>query len=181
MNPIQIDDRTMLRRIRLSDAEGMYKLIDSQRDYLGRWLPFIPFTQSADDSRAFIESVLAEPEENGNFVFAILVDGEFAGTIGLKSTDRSNLKTEIGYWLGEQYQGRGIISKSARALCNIAFNMLGMNRIQICCAIGNSKSSNIPKRLGFIYEGTERDGERKADDTYHDIEVYSLLKSEFDK
>ena len=102
MNPIQIDDRTMLRRIRLSDAEGMYKLIDSQRDYLGRWLPFIPFTQSADDSRAFIESVLAEPEENGNFVFAILVDGEFAGTIGLKSTDSSNLKTEIGYWLGEE-------------------------------------------------------------------------------
>lgn len=178
-NVIHINDNTILRPIRMSDAEGMFALIDSQREYLGQWLPFIPFTRSADDSLAFIESVLSEPEENGNHVFAILVDGKFAGTIGLKDTDRINLRTEIGYWLGEQHQGRGIVTAAAREMCRLAFGPLGMNRVQIKCAVGNSKSSNIPKRLGFLYEGTERDGERKADGSYHDVEVYSLLRPEF--
>ena len=54
-----------------------------------------------------------------------------------------------------------------------------MNRIQIQCAVGNTKSSNIPRRLGFTLEGIARAGELQADGRFSDIEVYSLLREEY--
>jgi ribosomal-protein-serine acetyltransferase len=53
-----------------------------------------------------------------------------------------------------------------------------MNRIQIRCGVGNTKSSAIPRRLGFTYEGTERCGERH-NNSYIDLEVFSILKKEW--
>ncbi|MFV0598592.1 MAG: GNAT family N-acetyltransferase, partial [Bacteroidales bacterium] len=54
-----------------------------------------------------------------------------------------------------------------------------INRIQIKCAVGNIPSKNVPKRLGFVFEGIEREGELLSSGVYTDIEVYSKLKSEF--
>ena len=87
-----------------------------------------------------------------------------------------NRITEIGYWLSEKAQGKGIMTRAVKKLIAFAFEERGMNRIVIKCAVGNTKSKNIPKRLGFTYEGTERDGELLAGGIYTDIEVYSLLK-----
>ncbi len=99
--------------------------------------------------------------------------------MGFKDTDRANRKTEIGYWLGEAYQGRGIMTRSVEALCGVAFGVLGLNRVQIQCAVGNSRSSAIPRRLGFTLEGIARAGELQADGRFSDIEVYSLLREEY--
>lgn len=172
---IEISDNVFLREIELSDSQDMFYLIDSQREYLGEWLPFVPFTASVADSEEFIRSVTEIPAERREPVFAIIADGKFAGTIGFKDTDQGNLRTEIGYWLGRQYQGKGIITTAVRKMCDYAFGDRGINRVQIKCAVGNAKSSNIPKRLGFCFEGIERDGERKADGSFRDIEVYSKL------
>ncbi len=172
---IDINETTYLRLLELSDAQEMFLLIDSQREYLGEWLPFIPFTTGPADSEAFIRSVVEAPAERRELVFAIITDGKFAGTIGFKDTDMGNLRSEIGYWLGEQHQGSGIITTAVKKMCDYAFNERGIKRMQIKCAVGNYKSSNIPKRLGFIFEGVERAGERKADGSFHDIEVYSKL------
>jgi ribosomal-protein-serine acetyltransferase len=63
-------------------------------------------------------------------------------------------------------------------MINLAFRNMEMNRIQIRCGVGNEKSSAIPRRLGFKYEGTERNGERH-NQRYIDLEVFSLLKHEW--
>lgn len=73
----------------------------------------------------------------------------------------------------------GVITKSVNKLCEFAFRELEINRIQIKCAVGNIPSKNIPKRLGFVFEGIEREGELLSGGIYTDIEVYSKLKSEF--
>jgi ribosomal-protein-serine acetyltransferase len=70
------------------------------------------------------------------------------------------------------------VTRSVERLCDFAFNELGINRIQIKCAVGNSASSNIPKRLGFIFEGIEREGELLSNGFFTDLEVYSKLKHE---
>lgn len=59
------------------------------------------------------------------------------------------------------------------------FEGLELNRVQIKCAVGNTPSSNIPKRLGFQFEGIERAGELFTEGSFADIEVYSLLKNEY--
>lgn len=176
---ITLNDNITLKALDRKDAKHIFETIDSQRAYLGKWLPFVAFTMSESDSQAFVDATLSIPSDRQEFTFTINVDGQFAGLIGLKSTDTENLNTEIGYWLAEQYQGKGIISKSVSALCEYAFNNMKMNRIVIKCAVGNTRSSNIPKRLGFKFEGIEREAERTAEGSFFDIEVYSLLQREF--
>jgi ribosomal-protein-serine acetyltransferase len=100
--------------------------------------------------------------------------------IGFKSTDLLNKRKEIGYWISEPYQKQGIVTKSVDILCAFAFNEMGMNRVQIKCAVGNTASIQIPLRLGFSYEGIERQGELLSGNEFTDLEVYSKLKCEID-
>ncbi|MDL2228598.1 GNAT family N-acetyltransferase, partial [Odoribacter sp. OttesenSCG-928-L07] len=83
------------------------------------------------------------------------------------------------YWLSADYQKKGIVTQCVEFMVGHAFNKLNLNRIQIKCAVGNIKSSNIPKRLNFKFEGIEREGEYYDDDLFFDIEVYSILKKEW--
>lgn len=167
-----------LREIALNDADAIFQTIDTQRDYLGQWLPFVTLTQSVDFTRSFIQSILDTPYEVREHTFVVLYEGEFAGLVGFRDTDRANRKTEIGYWLSEPYQHKGIVTKAVQTLITFAFEALAMNRIQIRCAVGNTPSRRIPIRLGFQFEGVERAGELFPDGRFRDLEVYSLLKQE---
>ena len=160
---IPVTQQISLRSLSLDDASEIFETIDSQREHLGKWLPFVLFTKRVEDTEAFIKSVLETPKELYNHTFAIRYMDNFAGVIGLRSSDYLNKKTEIGYWLSKEYEGKGIVSKSVQALTEFVFNELKMNRIQIRCATENIKSNNIPKRLGFSFEGVERAGELLSD------------------
>ncbi len=70
------------------------------------------------------------------------------------------------------------MTKSVEMLCDFAFKVMGINRVQIKCAVGNNPSSNVPKRLGFKFEGIERDGELLTGNVFVDLEIYSILKSD---
>lgn len=175
---IKVDAEIELRQLERTDSEDIYKTIDSQREYLGKWLPFVEFTKKLSDTEKFVDSVVNAPEDRFEHVFAIRKRNKFAGLIGFKDTDKLNKKTEIGYWLSQQYQKQGIITKSVDKLCGFAFNKLGINRIQIKCAVGNKSSINIPKRLGFIFEGIERQGELLTGNIFTDLEIYSRLKND---
>ncbi len=176
---IRVSKEITLREIDLLDSEDVFNTVTGQREYLGKWLPFVEFTKEIGDTQEFIKSVTSTPEDLKEFVFVILYKNVFAGLAGFKSTDRLNKKTEIGYWLSEGFQKKGIMTRSVKAMLKLAFEELDINRIQIKCAVGNIPSSSIPKRLGFKLEGIERDGELFPDGSFKDLEVYSLLKNEF--
>ncbi len=175
---IEVREDLVLKQIELEDAIDIFNTINSQREYLRKWLPFVDFTKELKDSQSFVSSVINVSEEDREFLFVIHHNDLFAGLIGFKGTDKLNKKTEIGYWLSENYQKKGIITESVKALLHFAFYELSINRVQIKCAVGNIPSKNIPKRLGFKLEGIERDGELLADNQFTDIEVYSLIKKD---
>lgn len=56
------------------------------------------------------------------------------------------------YWLAEDFQGRGIMSDTLRVVIEYVFAELELHRIEITCAVGNDKSSALPKKLGFTFE-----------------------------
>lgn len=168
-----------LREIVLEDAAAIYQAIDTHRDYLRIWLPFVDNMRSVADEEAFLKNVLSVPAERYEPVFGIWNDrNEICGLIGFHFTDFTNHRTEIGYWLLPEYQHRGIVTTSIRKLCQWAVEEKGMKRIQIRCATGNVASNGIPIRLGFHHEGIERAGELLSSGEYADINVYSRLKEE---
>lgn len=181
MEVIHVSENIRLKPLEESDAPYIFETIDREREYLGEWLPFVPFTKTEDDSLAFVRSVFSTPESYREMVYCMQYEERFVGLIGLKFTpaDKANRRTEIGYWLSESYQKKGIVTRSVEKLLEYAFDELDLNRVQINCAVGNTKSSNIPKRLGFTFEGVARAGELHADRMFLDIEMYSLLKQEW--
>ena len=175
MRILKVNDDIELRELSTNDIMPIFTAIDTQREYLREWLPFVDYTKQPSDTEAFVNSVISKADSDLNT--AIYYKGEFAGLIGFKDTDKGNKRTEIGYWLSFPYQGKGIITQSCKKLIEYAFTELDINRVQIRVAKNNLKSSRIPEKLGFTDEGTESDGELLLSG-FTDIKVYSLLKSD---
>ncbi len=178
MEKLTIDDSTFLEKLNLTHVEPIFHAIDQNRVFLRKWLPFVDFTHKISDTEKFVKSVIAKVSSNRDEVYVIWYKFEFAGLIGFKDIDRVNDKLEIGYWLIQKMTRKGIASEATRKMVNLAFRNMDINRIVIRCGVGNEKSSAIPKRLGFTFEGIERNGERH-NQSYIDLEVFSLLRSEW--
>ncbi len=130
------------------------------------------------DTRAFIKHSLEKFAANNGLAAGIWFRGKLAGVIGLHWIDWANRSTYIGYWLAASQQGRGLVTRAGRALVDYAFVELGLNRVEIRCAVKNKKSRAIPERLGFEAEGINRQAEWLYDH-YVDLVVYGLLISEY--
>ncbi len=178
MEKLTIDEYSFLEKLTLSHTELIFNAIDQNRTFLRKWLPFVDFTRKLADTERFVRSVIEKVVSNRDEVYVIWYNHEFAGLIGFKDIDHINDKIEIGYWLIEKMTGKGIATAAARKMVNLAFRNMDMNRVVIRCGVGNERSSAIPRRLGFSFEGIERNGERH-NHIYIDLEVYSLLKSEW--
>jgi len=174
---IPIAEGLYLRPAVVTDAPSLYWLIDKQRPYLRQWLPFIDASQEVSDTEIFLQYVTAKGNTQDK-VFVIMYQHEVSGLISFKAIDYQHRKLEIGYYLSEQQQGKGIMRRSCQALVNYAFERMGMNRIQIKVGVGNFRSSNIPKKLGFRMEGVQREAEF-LNGQFHNLEVYSLLQREW--
>lgn len=178
MFEIPVDEDIMLRRVRLESAARIFGAIDRNRGHLGPWLPFVDATARVSDTENFIRSVIESNGPKKDLVYEILVGDEFAGLVALKEIDLHNRKTELGYWITAAHAGRGIMTRSVRALLDYAFVELKMQRVQLKAGIGNTRSVMIAERLGFVFEGIERRGE-KLSERFADLQVYSMLKEEW--
>lgn len=173
-----IDGNVSLKLIEMKDAIRVFELINKSRPYLRQWLPWLDSTMTVEDTKAFIQGCLHGYVQNHSMTTAILYKGEIVGIAGFNSISWENMTTSIGYWLGEGYQGKGIMTKVAKALTNYAFTYLQLNKVEIRAAEGNKKSRSIPERLGFIIEGKIRQAEWLYDH-YVDHIVYGILASEW--
>ena len=167
-----------LRLLETGDAPVLYDLIERCREYLAEWLPWVPHVVDAEGCRSFIESVRNQNAAENGFSAGIWRDRELLGVIGLHYIDKANRITSIGYWLGEQYQGQGIMTRSCRELVDYVFADLGLNRVEIRCAVANRKSRAIPERLNFAQEGLLREAEL-LNGSFVEAALYSVLAKEW--
>lgn len=174
-----VDDEIELKILEPRFAEELYDLSNRNRIYLREWLPWVDETKSADETRSFIDVTLKQLGANNGFHCGIFYKNTIVGCVGFHYIDWENKKTSIGYWLGAEYQGLGIMTIACKALISHAFLELKLNRIEIRAGVYNSKSRAIPERLGFINEGTTRQAEWLYD-RYIDHVIYGILSSDWD-
>ena len=172
---LKVNAEILLKEIGLEEVEVIFHTIDRDRKYLGEWLPFVDETRKVDYTHQHVANYLHS--DRIDVTFAIYYKTVFAGIIGLKDTDLHNKKTEIGYWLAESFQHKGIITLSCAAMIQYVFHEMHLNRIQLKAATGNIKSQNVAVRLGFTREGIERENELHSRG-FVDLIVYSLLKAD---
>ncbi len=172
---IPVKDAVYLYPLSIEDVLIIYKTIDRERDYLREWLPFVDETTHIDFTRAYVQNVL----DTNQIQYSIYEGKTFMGLIGFSHMDKADKKAEIGYWISERQQGRGIVTHSVKKLLEIAFSELELNSVRIKVAVGNEKSQKIPERLNFKQEGIEREGLLLATKEFTDLAVYSMLKREY--
>lgn len=139
--------RLILRPWRDDDAENLYKYAsDKDVGIPAGWLPHT----SIEYSREIIRTVFSATE-----IYAVCLkdDGKAIGCVGLHRNDiaESDDEYELGYWLGKEFWGMGIIPEASRELIRYAFEDLGMKRIWCGHYEGNVKSRRVMEKLGFVY------------------------------
>ena len=174
---IIIEDNLKLQLVNESHSAQLFSLVNSSREHLREWLPWVDFAISVDNTKDFIKSSHIRLSDNNGFDCAIIKEDSILGIIGLHKIDHANKITSIGYWLGDSCQGQGFMTKACKALTDYCFDSLCLNRVEIKCAVDNIKSQAIPQRLDFKKEGIIRQAEL-LNGKFVDHYLYSKLKSD---
>ncbi len=175
---LELDGGLFLRQPTLGDAPILFATVSRHRDDLRAWLPWVDSTQSVSDTIDFIESSLDKRAAGEAFVYGIWQDLDFRGVIDIHAVDPVNASAQVGYWLKPSARGFGHVTLAAAAMLGIAFEILGLERVEIRCACGNEASAGIPIKLGFTEEATLRHAQRTAAG-FADLRLFSLLAGDY--
>lgn len=173
-----IGDGASVAPLALSDADEVFALVDTNRDHLRPWMPWIGATASPGDTRSFIQSAIDQRARNDGYQCAIRQDGAIVGVIGHHRIDWPNRLTSLGYWLAADQQGKGIMTRACSALIDFAFEELSLNRVEISAAVGNRRSLAVIERLGFLEEGVRREAEW-VHDRFLDLRCFAVLREQW--
>jgi RimJ/RimL family protein N-acetyltransferase len=145
----KINKTMKLREFRSEDAKRLAELCNNKKIW-DNLRDYIPHPYTGKDAEEFISSCR---NENPQLTFAIEIDGEFAGSIGLvKQKDVYRLSAEIGYWLGEPYWGKGIMTEAVRQVTGYGFGRLELVRIYTCVFDFNRASQRVLEKAGYSLE-----------------------------
>lgn len=160
------------------DSEELFKVIEQSRAHLKEWMTWTDSIRTVEDVAKATQRNLIDFSQQKAMHYLILFKGKIVGTIGLKQFDWTVKSAEIGYWISPDHQGKGIITRAAKTMIAYGFDQIKLNKIEIWAAEKNTKSRNVPERLGFVLEGMRRSNEY-LDGEYHNMMIYGLLKTEW--
>lgn len=162
-----------IRPYRQGDEESLQRNADNRMiaENLGKGFPN-PYT--LDDARGWIR--LCEDEGTRSTRFAIVIDDSVVGGMGCEFEPRCTSQTrEIGYWLGEEYWGRGIVTEAVGNFVSYVFDEFGVRRLQAQVFSWNPASGRVLEKNGFELEGRLREAACKLDET-GDVLIYGRLR-----
>ena len=153
--PIRVDNQITILPFREGDAAPLFDIIDRDRDYLAEFLPWTDDIFTLEDEKKFVESVMSRPAtgSNAGVTFIIEYRSEIAGTIGIRLANPQTRTGEIGYWLAEPMQHKGIMTRACKTVTTHGFAEMDMRRIEIYADPENPRSRAIPLRLGYSDDG----------------------------
>lgn len=146
--------RCTIRDCRLSDAESLAKHANNRNVSINLRDRF-PYPYTIEDAKSFLERVVAK--EGLEQIFCIDVDGSLVGTIGLhRGEDVHRLSAEFGYFIGEEFWGRGIMSEAVPAFVDYCFKEFSLKRMFAMPHSSNPASARVLEKAGFVFEGRLR-------------------------
>ncbi len=132
-----------------------------------------PHPYTLDDAKEWMAAAMSQ---DPTVHFAIEVDGEAAGGIGLElQQDIFKRSAVIGFWLGEAHWGRGIATAALRALTEHAFASFDLCRLQAYVFERNAASARVLVKAGYLWEARLRKAATKDGQTF-DLLVYALTR-----
>lgn len=167
-----------LRMLCLENTSELFSLINQNKQHLRRWFEWAHEIQTEADTQAFIEESLQKNKLNRAFDSGIWLNNQLIGIVGLHEINWRHKEVEIGYWIGEKHQGQGLTKQAILTMMAYAFFEYKLNRIKILCVTENTRSRCLAEKLGFQFEGIEREGYQFLG-RFFDVACYSFLARDF--
>ena len=163
-----------LRPWALRDAAALAALLNNP-NILKNLRDGIPFPYGESDALEYISAMTAaDPDQT--FAFAICLDGQLAGSIGVFRQSNIHRRTaELGYYVGETCWGRGVATEAVRQICRHVFDHTDILRIFAAPFSHNAASCRVLEKAGFTLEGTLRRSAVK-DGVIRDTRLYALVR-----
>ncbi len=145
--------RAILRSWQDGDRKSLVRFANN-RDVWRNLKDRFPHPYTEDDADAWLALAREDPDRTN---WAVEVDGLAVGGIGLEPMTDVHVRTaHIGYWLGEPYWGRGIMSAAVRTVADHALRDLGYARLEAPVYAWNPASMRVLENCGFVREGVMR-------------------------
>ena len=156
----------------------MFQAVNNDRIRLGKFLPWVPFTQTEMDSLKWIQSTRQWWDEGILFDYGIFLKESncYLGNIGVHEIKWEFDRCEIGYWISGEHEGQGYMSEALRTLEKHLFDM-GFHRIEVRCSSRNERSANVPKACGYKLDGILREDSIEHEQ-YRSTLVFSKLATD---
>ncbi len=193
MFTLAIEKEIIVRTLHPDDAEELFNLLERNRSRLRPWIHPTALPETAQATRKFtIECYFGSldpmvaidtpyidevrpyfPPPDPAMEMGIWVNGSLAGEVALSWLNDSPAIAEFGYWLAEDYERRGIITRCVRALMDHTIDHMNIEQFLIGCALNNQRSRAVPERLGYRLHTTVPNGEVVGEFTYDRV-IYGI-------
>ncbi|MCX7671857.1 MAG: GNAT family N-acetyltransferase [Anaerolineae bacterium] len=174
-----VTPRLVLRCWQPADAPLLKVAVDISIEHLRPWMPWAANEPTDLDAKiALLRRWRGQFDLGQDFVYGIFnrTETEVLGSTGLH-TRAGPAAREIGYWVRADRLNRGIATEAAAALTRVAFEVEGVDRVEIHCDAENVRSAAVPRKLGFMHEATLR--KRRFGDKLRDTMVWTLFADEY--
>lgn len=168
-------EKCLLRPHCESDAEDVSREANNPR--IAKWMTNrFPHPYRVDDAKKWMASIKSQPEVNA-FVICRKDDNRAIGGIGLENRTDVNYRTMVlGYWLGEDHWGQGIVTEAVTALSQWAFEKFPhVIRLEASTYEGNEASAAVLQKAGYHYESRSRCAVEK-NGVVMDLVTYCMLR-----
>jgi len=164
----------VLRPIRASDADAMWEMLG---DPEGNRLTGTTATFTREEIDAWCAS---RATAQGRYDFAVTVEGDdtFRGEIVLNEVDEVVRSANLRLAMGPQYRGRGYGTEGIQLVLGLAFDGLGLHRVELDVLSLNARAKSLYENIGFRVEGRKRDAYRDGDG-WCDAIIMGMLEDEY--
>jgi ribosomal-protein-serine acetyltransferase len=163
---------------KVANAKALATFVQHNLAHLHTYLPAVAELASLQAATDYLHAAEEWAAEGDVLEWYVFSSATLCGSIRVKDIDTCDRKAKIGYFLGREFEGQGIMTASVRIILDHCFNVLQLNRIELHCAVTNTSSMAVARRLGFTLEGVLRQDEC-LHGVFVDQQVYGLLRAEF--
>jgi len=176
--PVLKGARVFLRVPQATDYTAWSALRASSRKFLIPWEPLWPPDDlSRAAFRARMKRYARDLQDDSAYPFFLFLaeSGTLCGGLTLSNVRRGVAQTAtLGYWIGEAYARKGLMTEAVRALTPFVFDQLGLHRLEAACLPHNAASIRLLKACGFTQEGYARSYLR-INGEWHDHLLFAIL------
>jgi len=176
-----ITARLVLRCWEPTDAPLITAALIESREHLMPWMPWAAEEPTEPAKRVtWLRKCRGEFDLEKDFIYGVfnLDESRVLGGTGLHTRLGEGAR-EIGYWIHVDFTHQGLATELSAALTRVAFEIDGVNRVEIHCDPGNVYSAAVPRKLGYTHEGTLRARSIGSDGLPSDLMIWTLFKEDY--